>query len=130
MKILFVAKCYKSSSPLLLSENGIMSFKLFVDLFYCCTIVKNVVQTCLLRAVYLQQDFSQRAYHVEGTILFPGVRAGLSENLVAEAHSLLQHLNRARKTHLIKYELSKQGKNLFYFFFIGTVFRYRNSFSD
>lgn len=45
------------------------------------------------RDVYLEQDFSQRAYHVKGAVLFPGVRGGVCENLVTEAHSLLQHLN-------------------------------------
>lgn len=45
---------------------------------------------------YLEQDFSQRTYHVEGTILFPGVGGSVSENLVAEGHGLLQHLNITR----------------------------------
>lgn len=45
---------------------------------------------------YLEQDFSQRTYHVEGTILFPGVWGLVSENMVAEAHGLLQHLNITR----------------------------------
>ena len=57
---------------------------------------EDSVQTNWLRAVYLQKDLSQRPYHVEGTILFPGVRGWISENLVAEAHTLLQHLNRAK----------------------------------
>lgn len=35
---------------------------------------------------------------MEGTILFPRVRGGFSENLVAEAHGLLQHLKRAQTT--------------------------------
>lgn len=78
----------------LLHLFGLMSFNLwdFEEL-------SEVVETSQLRAVYLQQDFSQRAYHVEGTILFPGVTELISENLVAEAHSLLQHLNRRRRTY-------------------------------
>lgn len=62
----------------------------------------KVVPTRQPGAVYLQQDFSQRAYHVERTVLFPGVRVGLGENLVAEAHSLLQHLEGARTTFWIR----------------------------
>lgn len=30
---------------------------------------------------------------MKGAVLFPGVRGGVCENLVTEAHSLLQHLN-------------------------------------
>lgn len=33
---------------------------------------------------------------MEGTVLFPGVRGGVCENLVTEAHSLLQHLDGTR----------------------------------
>lgn len=62
----------------------------------------NVMQTRQPGAAYLQQDFSQGAYHVEGTVLFPGVRGGFGENLVAEAHSLLQHLKGARTTFWIR----------------------------
>lgn len=72
---------------------------MFFNLWDFWGTVKDVVETSQLRAIYLQQDFSQRAYHVEGTVLFPGVTEGISENLVAEAHSLLQHLNRGRTTY-------------------------------
>lgn len=34
---------------------------------------------------------------MESTVLFPGVRGQISEDLVAEAHRLLQHLNRDSK---------------------------------
>lgn len=45
------------------------------------------------KTAYFQKDFSQRTDHVESAILFPGVCCRVSENLVAEAHGLLQHLN-------------------------------------
>lgn len=47
--------------------------------------------------VYLQQDFSQRANHVKSSILFPGVTCGISEDLVAESHGLLQYLHATRE---------------------------------
>jgi len=38
---------------------------------------------------------------VQGAVLFPGVGDGISENLITEAHGLLQNLNRAETTRLI-----------------------------
>lgn len=78
------------------------------------------MQTSQLSVVYLQQDFSQRADHMEGTILFPGVRGRISENLVAEAHGLLQHLKKKKKQETTKKldqacELWGQRQDLFYF---------------
>lgn len=45
---------------------------------------------------YFQKDFSQGTNHVESAILFPGVYGLVSEDMVAEDHCLLQHLNTLR----------------------------------
>lgn len=45
------------------------------------------------KGAYFQEDFSQRTNHVESAVLLLGVCGFVSENLDAEDHGLLQHLN-------------------------------------
>lgn len=62
--------------------------------------------------VYLQQDFSQRANHVKGSIFFPGVTGRIDENLVAEPHCLLQHLNTTRRKTSFMLKRNRYGTSM------------------
>lgn len=64
------------------------------------------MRNSLISCIYLQQDFSQRANHVKGSIFFPGVTCRINKNLVAEPHCLLQHLN-TRRLMLLDYVKNK-----------------------
>lgn len=49
---------------------------------------------------HLEKNLSQRADHMKSAVFFPGVRGGFSEDLITEAHGLLQHLLYNKKVNI------------------------------